>query len=298
MEGLTPIDYLEQIADSLNDLKNSTSTQPVDPSNLEALEAALSSNVSGLPGILSVLNDDEFGLPSLRTVLGSTTTSGLSILGFLEDTGFGLAALMAAVTTANDGLEALEAGLNGQLNNTSHGLPAIMGLLTDDSNGLPEIIGLLKGPGYGLEALEAALSSNVSGLPGILSLLNDDEFGLQSLKLTLHTQLRDELQARNVDTSSRINKFTNCRTELHGIDMTRDPDTDPLAKEILHGVNPECGCILFNECSDGRRLEEEEDEVENITIATLEDYFPNRRTVAKKMQDYNTCSKSIYLFCK
>ena len=154
-----------------------------------------------------------------------------------------------------------------------------------DSNGLPEIIGLLKGPVYGLEALEAALSSNVSGLPGILSVLNDNEFGLQSLKRTLEMTIVPILEI--------------IHRQVNGLNAN---NTQLILQEIMaasadstNSSAAETNLILI----EIQKLSEEITALElMLTNSTSGLGGIKGRTVAKKMQDYNTCSKSIYLFCK
>ena len=79
-----------------------------------------------------------------------------------------------------------------------------------------------------------------------------------------HTEMRDQLQERHEDMVNDINPYTNCRVELHGLDMTRDT-SGPSSKELLGQADmtlgrvgdKSCMCIIYNEgcsSSSGRRL--------------------------------------------
>ena len=68
----------------------------------------------------------------------------------------------------------------------------------------------------------------------------------------------------DIDNTIDINPYTNCRVELHGLDMTRDV-TGPSSKELLGQADmtvgrvgdDSCMCIIYNEgcsSSSGRRL--------------------------------------------
>ena len=91
-----------------------------------------------------------------------------------------------------------------------------------------------------------------------------------------HTEMRDQLQNRHDKMVNDVNGFTNCRVELHGLDMTRDV-TGPSSKELLGqadiGMSREgdksCMCIIYNEgCSGGRRRLAESE----IIVNTMENH--------------------------
>ena len=90
-----------------------------------------------------------------------------------------------------------------------------------------------------------------------------------------HTEMRDQLQNRHEKMVNDVNGFTNCRVELQGLDMTRDP-TGPSSKELLGQADigmregdKSCMCIIFNQgCSGGRRRLAESE----IIVNTMENH--------------------------
>jgi len=94
-----------------------------------------------------------------------------------------------------------------------------------------------------------------------------------------HTEMRDQLQERHEDMVNDINPYTNCRVELHGLDMTRDT-SGPSSKEILGQADmtlgrvgdKSCMCIIYYQgcsSSSGRRLAED--------VIKVNDSMPNRQ---------------------
>ena len=91
-----------------------------------------------------------------------------------------------------------------------------------------------------------------------------------------HTEMRDQLQNRHEKMVNDVNGFTNCRVELQGFDITRDP-TGPSQKELLEKADIDrgrkgdksCMCIIFTQgCSSGRRRLAESE----IIVNTMENH--------------------------
>ena len=91
-----------------------------------------------------------------------------------------------------------------------------------------------------------------------------------------HTEMRDQLQNRHEKMVNDVNGFTNCRVELQGFDIMRDP-TGPSQKELLEKADIDwgrkgdksCMCIIYNQgCSSGRRRLAESE----IIVNTMENH--------------------------
>jgi len=113
-----------------------------------------------------------------------------------------------------------------------------------------------------------------------------------------HTEMRDQLQERHEEMVNDINPYTNCRVELHGLDMTRDT-SGPSSKELLGQADmtlgrvgdDSCKCIIYNEgcsSSSGRRLAEH--------VTKVLDSMPNHQ--GQKMFDTMTNLKNTVLGMK
>lgn len=66
-----------------------------------------------------------------------------------------------------------------------------------------------------------------------------------------HTTLRDQNLEGQFHVLNEVNMFTNCRSALNSLDLTRDPNGDT-AKEILVEEDPSCRCVLYPDDSDPR----------------------------------------------
>ena len=91
-----------------------------------------------------------------------------------------------------------------------------------------------------------------------------------------HTEMRDQLQNRHDKMVNDVKEYTNCRVELQGFDITRDP-TGPSQKELLEKADIDrgrkgdksCMCIIFTQgCSSGRRRLAESE----IIVNTMENH--------------------------
>ena len=113
-----------------------------------------------------------------------------------------------------------------------------------------------------------------------------------------HTEMMKQLQDRHTEMLNKVNLFTNCRIELHGYDMSRNPLTDPDAKEMLKEKNPTCSNEFFGT---GRKLQEEAkikvNTIENHNsermMEELKDIEVNQGDISKVLHDVKSLEKTI-----
>ena len=92
--------------------------------------------------------------------------------------------------------------------------------------------------------------------------------------------------------NSEVNMFTNCRSALNSLDLTRDPN-GPEAKEILVEEDPSCRCVLYPDDSDPRWAGTCETEfsfsnrrlLEELSIKTASEMQPGIMMPAAKLNE-------------
>jgi len=128
---------------------------------------------------------------------------------------------------------------------------------------------------------------------------------------TQHQQMKDQLASQHEIMLNRVNKFTNCRVELHGYDMTRSVFGDS-AEDLLLKANPDCRCILFankpenNDCStelQRRRLVSEEMIVNSMTnpqgkkldevLNNLDEIIDNDEEMLEELKEFEENEEEI-----
>lgn len=105
-----------------------------------------------------------------------------------------------------------------------------------------------------------------------------------------HLAMRSQLQKRHEDILNQVNIYTNCRVDLHGIDMVRDTSGPSSLDILLGGPNGDLCRCLFQPDDDGcsdiiarRRLQL--DSGDGKAPKSIRDYLNGNRTQFEKFVD-------------